>query len=74
MYLYADGLALAVWGSLGLFLAGCFVFWAANQLLLWRQTHDAGQPHHYRVPRLSVKVRLVWPEAANDSYQTPKAA
>lgn len=75
MYMYADGLGLAVWGGLTLFLAGCFVFWAANQWILWRQVRASGQPRGHGMPRLSVRVRLIWPEeAANDDYETSRAA
>lgn len=75
MYAYADGLGLAIWGGLTLFLAGCFVFWAVNQWILWRQTGKAGHPRSHGIPRLSIKVRLIRPEnAANDSHETPQAA
>lgn len=75
MYMYADGLGLAVWGSLVLLYAGCFVFWAVNRLFLWRRVHDSVPACSHGVPRLSVKVRLIWPEkAANDGYRTPHAA
>lgn len=75
MYMYADGLGLAVWGGLTLLLAGCAAFWAVNQWILWRQAREAGHPRGHGLPRLSVKVRLVWPEeAANDNYETPQAA
>lgn len=75
MYAYADGLGLAVWGALALLFAGCFVFWAANQWILWRRESDTEHPHRFKVPRLSVQVRLIWPEeAANDSYDASNAA
>lgn len=75
MYMYADGLGLAVWGGLTLFLVGCLAFWAANQWILWHQVRESGRLHGHGIPRLSVKVRLIWPEeAANDNYETPQAA